>query len=220
MKHLIALGHYSRTGKDTLAKILRRKLGGESRVKFVSFARPFKQHLFEMFAWAGLREPDFYDTPAGEPLRNVVLPALGLTPVELWIKFGDQMRDEYHPHIWVNIGKHSIETHLAADERNWCVITDFRFPYEWDMVRSADGVTVRILRPGVHPRDSRADRALLDRRDWDFTIHNNGSLFDLEQAADLLLAELHRADGTNREIEAKPSQTISCYELKEAIACL
>ena len=210
MKHLIALGHYSRTGKDTVGAILQRKLGGPTKCLLVSWAAPVKQTCHQLWGWAGVREPEYYDTPEGAAARDVILPKLGLTPVELWVLFGTILcRQGVHNDTWTELGRQLIEQHLAAGDDHWCIICDLRFPNEASLVRELDGVLVKVTRPGVAPKATVADMAMLDFDRWDFELYNNGTLHQLDRGVDLLLAELHRADGTHRIIEAVPTQPIT-----------
>lgn len=207
MRRLIGLGHYSRTGKDTVAAILQRKLGGPQKCLLLSWADPLKDVCRQLFHWAGVREAAYYDTPDGARDRDVILPRLGLTPIELWVKFGTPLvRDQIHPDTWIELGLKRINDHLTRND-HWCIVRDVRFPNEAAAIRHEDGVLIEVSRPGVSPRDTVADLALLDYDDWDFRLHNNGSLMDLDRAVDFLLAEFHRADGSGRIIEATPVET-------------
>lgn len=65
---ILGLGHYSRTGKDTLANAMIEWFGQfypELTVKKLPLAWKLKQITYELYAWAGVREPEFYDTPEG-----------------------------------------------------------------------------------------------------------------------------------------------------------
>jgi hypothetical protein len=218
MKKLIALGHYSRTGKNAVAEIIQRKLGGPSQCEVLSFAEPLKKHCHEIFAWAGVREAAYYETAEGIAKRNEILPMLGLTPVELWVKFGSTLvRDQIHDETWLMLARERIRE--AIRKGRWAILTDMRFHVETRMLRDEGGVLVRVLRPNIAPRNTVADINLLDFHNWDFTINNNGTLHDLDSACDWLLTELHRADGSNRLIEAASTTPLNCYELKELIAC-
>ena len=53
-----------------------------------SFAYKLKQVCHELYGWAGLREPEFYETPDGEQYREVILPEIGKSPRQIWIDMG------------------------------------------------------------------------------------------------------------------------------------
>ena len=71
---VIGLGHYSRTGKDSLANRIAAHCT-EMGVKAAKmpFAWKLKQIAHDLYAWDGLREPEFYDTPEGEKYRRFSL---------------------------------------------------------------------------------------------------------------------------------------------------
>ena len=75
---IIGLGHYSRTGKDTFANALVQDITdrsrGNTRIKKIPFAWKLKQICHDLYAWDGLREPEFYDTSEGEKFRDIKLP--------------------------------------------------------------------------------------------------------------------------------------------------
>src|SRR5690606_32569637 len=81
--NFVALGHYSRTGKDTFANYLgqhlKRLCPSFSYAK-VPLAWKLKQIAHDLYAWDGMREPEFYDTVEGQPFRDVPLPTIGKTP--------------------------------------------------------------------------------------------------------------------------------------------
>ena len=71
---IIGLGHYSRVGKDTFANYLVESLAEYQpslKVLKRSFAWKLKQVTHELFSWAGLREPEFYETAEGAAVRQV-----------------------------------------------------------------------------------------------------------------------------------------------------
>ena len=79
---IIAVGHYSRVGKDTFANYLTEELNEYAptlKVTKLNFAWKLKDIAHQLYAWAGVREPEYYDTPGGAIARDVILPALGMT---------------------------------------------------------------------------------------------------------------------------------------------
>ena len=88
---IIAIGHYRRVGKDTFANCVIekvRQLNPRIRVGKRSWAWKLKQICHELYAWAGLREPEYYETEPGASLREVPLPEIGKSPRQIWIDFG------------------------------------------------------------------------------------------------------------------------------------
>lgn len=175
---IIGLGHYSRTGKSYTAEAIVKqihKLDPCMRVGIKPFAWKLKQITHELYAWAGLREPEFYETPEGAIQRDVKLAILNLTPIEVWVKFGtDAVRQQVYENTWLD--------YLLKNDHPYdvLIIPDVRFPNEFDAVRSAGGILTKVVRPGYGPRNTKADRALMGRVDWDYIIGSTGDLDELE----------------------------------------
>lgn len=170
---IIGLGHYSRTGKDTLANAI---ISHSTRpAKKIPFAWKLKQQSHELYAWAGLREPEFYDTPAGEKLRDVVLPALGKTPVEIWVIVGNMYRDKVYIGTWIDF---VLRTDHQVD---LLVIPDVRYPNEVQALRTLGATLVKVVRPGFGPKDTVADKALLYYREWDYVVGASGDINELNE---------------------------------------
>ncbi len=162
---IVGLGHYSRTGKDTFANYLIEeceKLGIKAIKR--SFAWKLKQITHDLYAWAGLREPEFYETDEGAALRNVKT-AIGLTPIETWVKFGtDAVRQNVYQNTWLD---YLLKTKVDADV---LIIPDVRFPNEAEAVKEGGGWLLKVVRPGFEPRQTVADLALCDYLGWDDVI--------------------------------------------------
>lgn len=181
---IIGLGHYSRTGKDTFANTLigmLRIMNPELRVQRGSFAYKLKQIAFELYHWAGVMPPEYYETPEGEIARTVRLPLLasdifpeGPTPVELWINLGtNAFRDNVYPHTWRDY------LLKGTQDCDVLVVTDCRFLNEASPIAQMGGTLIRMLRWGVFPRDSRADYELIRWKGWHYSL----ACDDMEQIA-------------------------------------
>lgn len=106
----------------------------------------------------------------------------GMTYRELLQKLGTEaMRNGLHENVWVNA--------LYADytNQNW-IITDMRFPNEFDAVKSRGGITIRIQRFKQISENIRVHHGIgvphpsetaLDDHNFDYVIYNNGSMSDL-----------------------------------------
>jgi hypothetical protein len=177
----IGLGHYSRTGKDTFANYLIDALSKRApRLKVIkrSFAWKLKQITYELYAWAGMQPPEHYETKSGEKDRDAMLPALGMTPVQLWVAFGTKaVREQVYQGTWLD---YLLKTKHDADV---VIVPDCRFPNEADAISVAGGVTIKIVRPGYGPRKTVADRALLGYTGWDYVLGDRGSIKGLDQQA-------------------------------------
>jgi hypothetical protein len=161
---IIAIGHYKRVGKDSLANAIIRncyELEPTFRVQKKSWAWKLKQICHELYAWAGLREPEFYETPDGELLREVVLPAIGKSPRQIWIDMGtDAVREKVYDKTWLH---YLLKSNHDCDA---LIIPDTRFYNEVEGVTDAGGHLCKMLRPGFSPGKNRPDRQLIPFRGW------------------------------------------------------
>ena len=179
---IIGLGHTKRVGKDTFARFLAesfyRQTGGSMCRS--SFAYKLKEVCADLYGWAGLRSPEFYETPEGEVLREVVLPVLGKSPRQIWIDFGTKaVRQQVYDRTWVDYVMKNMQ-HVAN------VTTDVRFPNEAEAIHDAGGYLVRITRPGFEPGNDAADQALIDYFGWDYYVDAT-TIDELREQAEYIL---------------------------------
>lgn len=174
---IIGLGHYSRTGKDSFGNYLLdslREYDPKVRAGKKAFASKLKQICHELYGWDGLRDEDYYNTPEGEKFRDVPLPTIGKTPVQIWIDMGTPaVRDNVYINTWID---YLLKTDHGLDV---LVIPDVRFENEVNAIRALGGTIIKVVRPGYGPRKSVADRALLGFTDWDYVIGASGEMREL-----------------------------------------
>jgi hypothetical protein len=186
---VVGLGHYSRTGKDTFANSLvasLREMNPKLRVKKIPFAWKLKDICHQLYAWAGLKAAEFYETPEGEKLRNVVLPAIGKTPVQIWIDMGTPaVRDHVYQNTWID---YLMESDLNVDV---LIVPDVRFYNEVAAMKQRNAPLIKVVRPGYGPRESIADRALMCYRDWDYVIGTSGKMSELHHWASQFACWIH-----------------------------
>ncbi len=178
---IIGLGQYSRTGKDTFANALIasvKELHPSFKIARKSFASKLKDVTHQLYGWAGLQDEDYYNDLEHEHERDVVLPALGMTPVELWVRFGTPaVRAQVYDRTW-------IDYLLKADSGlDVIVIPDVRFPNEVQAIREHGGYLIKVVRPGYGPRSTVADLALVYYTGWDSVIGESGGIPGLRKWA-------------------------------------
>lgn len=178
----IGLGHYKRTGKDSFADFLIRALYyRKPKLKVVkkSFAWKLKQICFELYGWAGLREPEFYETVHGSELREIVLEEIGKSPRQIWIDFGtDAVREKVYERTWLD---YMFKSEHNADV---IIVPDTRFINEADTMLSKNATLIKVVRPGYGPGKNKPDRELLGYKRWDNVIGDEGSMGSLQRWAD------------------------------------
>lgn len=169
IKKIVAFGHKKRTGKDTAANELILELKrtlGVSRVKKIAFADPLYEVCYKLYGWAGFKPKTDYDMELAD--KAEILPEIGKTPRELLIDMGMAVRSVYAP-TWVQYA-------LNQEDTDVIIVSDMRFPNEFQAVKDAGGLCVKINRPSVTPTDDTADCALDDEIRWDADIVNDGSI--------------------------------------------
>lgn len=184
---ILGLGHYSRTGKDTFANAVVGWVQVHTKLKIQkrSFAWKLKQICHELYGWDGLREPGFYDTPDGEKYRDIKLPTIGKTPVEIWVAMGTPaVREQVYQPTWID---YLLKSDLGLDV---LVVPDVRFPNEVAAVQDAGGTLIKIVRPGYGPRNTVADQALMGFNDWDYVFGEHGDINQLRNEAETIAAAL------------------------------
>jgi hypothetical protein len=195
---IVGLGHYSRTGKDTFANALVDWIGRHSKLKAgkIPFAWKLKDICHQLYAWDGLREAAFYDTPEGEKFRDIKLPTIGKTPVEIWVAMGTPaVREQVYMNTWID---YLLKSDHGLDV---LVVPDVRFPNEVAAIRELGGTCHKIVRPGYGPRDTVADKALLGFTGWDYIWGAHGDI-------DRLRVEAYRIGAAIAGLDDWPIQTI------------
>ena len=114
-------------------------------------------------------------------------------------------RNQLHPEIWVNSlmneYKSKLSSNYPVDDLDWeprfiypnWIITDCRFPNELEAVKKRGGITIRVNRPcdicggsGYHKMScpvsksgEHSSETALDNAEFDYEIHNNGTIPEL-----------------------------------------
>src|SRR5215831_6539922 len=99
---IVGLGHRKFCGKDTIAKFLcteYRLRNPKSNVVRRGFAYKLKQTCYELYGWAGLRSPEYYDQYPDN--KEDFLPLIGKTVRQIWIEVGMALRGVYHA-TWID----------------------------------------------------------------------------------------------------------------------
>jgi hypothetical protein len=200
---IIGLSGYAKSGKDTVADII---ISIDSKQWVVKkFSGKLKQIASLL---TGIDINKFED----QDFKDQIMP---LEWVEQWVegttkyykimkvrdflqKLGTEaVRDGLHKNAWVNAlmsdyyGIYDIDTDVT-NMPNW-IITDCRFPNEFEAIRQSGGVVIRISRNGVKPVNAHPSEIALDGFDFDYVIENNGSLEDLKRSVNFMLNKLNES---------------------------
>jgi hypothetical protein len=115
----------------------------------------------------------------------------------------EAMRNNLHQDTWVNAlmcgyiksndklirtTEDLLEEWEEGEYPNW-IITDLRFPNEYEAIKSREGITIRVVRPDdkkvssdLHPSET-----ALDNHQFDYEIVNDGTIEDLIDKVEKML---------------------------------
>jgi hypothetical protein len=202
---IIGLGHYSRVGKNTLASMIGIELARQApgiRVKIVSFASKLKDIAHQLYSWDGMQDEAFYETPEGAVMRDVKLPTLQMTPIEVWVALGTPaIREHVYQNTWVD---YTLKTDHKCDV---LIVTDVRFPNEVEAINELGGILIKVVRDGYGPRSTVADMALADYDGWGYVAGT--TMKDLAWHADYIACEL-RHDNDLVQLKSVRDKILSC----------
>lgn len=160
---LVGLVGATGSGKTTIAR------GLVARAGFVNIhmGRPIKDMLLAL----GLTEQQVAGSPEdrARPLELLGGRSARFALSTLGTNWG---RNMISPDIWANAARARIAARFAEAPRTPIIIDDLRFPNDWAVVQSFDGVLLRVRRPEVE----------VSRRATDHLYHG------------LRLQRLHRGD--------------------------
>lgn len=181
--YVVGLSGYARSGKDTVAKILRDD-HGYTPIAYADLLRSCVEALNpivgvddftnpkpkairyldakEAWGYEGAKE-----SPYGDEFRGV-LQRMGT----------DVGRNLLGGNIWVEATMNSLETGQRY------VVTDCRFPNEAQAVLNKNGFMIRIKRPGFGPANDHLSETALDRWPFDLIIDNISTVAELAHVVD------------------------------------
>lgn len=175
---IIALHGHAQSGKDTIAGILS-KYGYER----VAFADALREALYRLNPVIGInldidgrpipaRLAPFVDEYGWEAAKNTGQETRRLLQV-LGTEVGRELISNT---VWIDIVRQKM-----ADPNKRYVITDLRFPNEYDEMAKygPDIVFAKVRRPGVGPVNGHVSDAGLPEYLFDVIIDNDGTIEDL-----------------------------------------
>lgn len=180
---IIALTGHQQAGKDTAANYL----VYEYDYTHIKFAGRLKQISAMMFGWT--------DDYVNGPLKDRIDPKWGISPRQFQQFLGDVMKSRYlgkfcpefdrinGDSFWVRV----VEEQLVSIQNDDIVVSDLRFPQEYDMLRRYGATIVRIVRPGFENHDKHWSESFIDKMDVDFQLTNDNTVDKLYVDIDSLL---------------------------------
>lgn len=182
---LIGIGNRKQQGKDTLAKLLMEF----DDFKIRAFAQSLKNFAVDTF---GLSYSQAHGTNEQKnTMTRISTYDLGLdldpdrrdllTARQVLQQLGVRMREMF-PQIWVNA------PFRARGPNEATLLTDLRFPDEFDRLVQEGGTTVRVTRPDHDLGDLHESETALDDIAFDIEVVNDGDMSDLRWAAAMVYA--------------------------------
>lgn len=161
---IIAMSGYARSGKDTAANII---VENYPNFKIKKFSGKLKEIASIL---TGIPARMFEEQRFKEQQLN----GWDMTGRELLQKLGtDAIRDGLHRDAWVM----ALFSEYHAGE-NW-IITDCRFPNEYEYVKMFGGKVVRIIRSGIEAVNAHPSETALDDYSFDYQLENHYGIDEL-----------------------------------------
>ena len=154
---IIALNGQKGAGKGEVARFIRDFLHFHKlTTRIVGYGDVMKDRCYDVFNVSGLQDRAYYDMMREECEK--VLPQLGITPRECWIRFAESMR-AIDPLIWVK----SMDDDLKHSKADVTIVHDLRKPVEYDALSNTKATMIRIIRPGIKVSTDLVDHELNDK---------------------------------------------------------
>lgn len=188
MVKIIGLNGQARTGKDTFASILSKKLTERSLVvNTIGFADPIKhiaQTMFPTLTNEVLFGPsEFRDSV----IEGAFVEGKPLTVRRLLIDIGENSK-QYNPKIWINLARYKIFNELKPDI---AIITDCRFTDELNFLIEENATLLKIVRKTNLQINHKSELEQLGFNNEIFTqiIDNSKDLDYLNNVADIFISK-------------------------------
>lgn len=137
---LIGVAGRKRSGADTVARMIREVM---PELEVVAFADRLKQVCSTYF---GVPLDTFYDDRG----KDLFFEEYQLTVREMMTSMADALKAQYGLYIWVRPVKRRY-TEMKADGAYGMVISDVRYEYEADWIRSEGGVILHVSNSRTDP---------------------------------------------------------------------
>jgi hypothetical protein len=181
---IIGINGYAGSGKDTVGTILQ-QIDKDSHWEIKKWAGKLKQvaELLTGIPVEKFEDQEFKKTNLGKQWNDRINNPMSVR--DFLQKLGTEgLRDGLHTNTWVNALMADYKC-VPADRApngwdcdNW-IITDTRFPNEAQAIKDADGIIIRVTRPGIGPVNDHPSETGLNQWKFDYEIQNDGTLENL-----------------------------------------
>lgn len=151
LPRVVGISGYASSGKTTVADYL---------VAFYGYKRiKFADGLKDMLRAVGLSDESIEGGKKEEPSQFLC----GKSPRYAMQTLGTEWgRNLIGDNFWVNIWALKCEEWLWENQENKVVVDDVRFPNELQAVQAANGICLRIVRPGIDAVNAHPSECSLD----------------------------------------------------------
>lgn len=184
---IIGLSGYAQSGKNATAELLVEKEGFR-QIAFADGLRRCVEALDPIVDYIGISPLRYNEAMAryGYETAKAEFPEFRGVLQRMGTEVGRNLLGE---NVWVEL---TFATIRSEPEANW-VITDCRFPNEFDAIKANGGRVLRVTRPGHEACNDHVSEHALDGHSFDGYIDNAGTLGSLLETVRLML-EIIRAE--------------------------
>lgn len=180
---IVAFYGYKTSGKDTAAESLVTRLYMTMQNPLIlrrNFADPVKSICRTLF---GLTSEEMND----QALKEKVLDRWPYqSPRHIMQHFATDYARKFYPDIWVQ----HWERGLAACNADFIILTDLRFPNEYDILKKRGAVIVEVDRPGIVKNDTHESESYYKTFKPHVLLCNDGTKEQLQETARTVLTEI------------------------------
>lgn len=193
----IAICGKSNSGKNTLSKLLRKEIKNNlglniPRTKYIAFADPIKEMALIMFP----QIPRKFFFGSSEYRAEIIPGAFKdgnpLTVRQLLLDLGTEIGRSYKKTVWLDVFNHRIQK-AQKNKMGLIVVTDVRFINEFEHLKKIGFYNIKLLRDS-HLKinhSSETDQDSIKDEEFDYIIHNNGTLDDLKNEVSKIVSGLN-----------------------------
>lgn len=197
---IIGMGYKARQGKDTCCNALvesrgAKKYGFADRLKYEVTGWMQCAHLYAsqtgidpddtlrvwdagFLYWIKVSRPEWVVPDVVPDMSDPLLPLGKHRTLCQW--WGTDHRRKENENYWVR----RLDIQIKQDNPKYAVISDVRFPNEFDWIKSQGGVTVKVMRPGYSIPSTHLSECALDGYNFDYTLVGfEGDVEGLKRAA-------------------------------------
>lgn len=189
------------SGKNTLSKLLIAEIFQQKYLakgqgdsyrgsELIAFADPIKemvQYMFPKLNKEYLYGPSY--------LRNECVPGAykngdPLTVRNLLQDIGTGLGRSYKDDIWLEVFDHRFE--LAKENKSVVIVPDVRFRNEFNHLKEKNFYQIKLIRDSIAQSNhiSETNQDGISFNEFDYVVHNNGTLQDLEKEVSKIVQNL------------------------------